>query len=229
MAQVEHKLRTAALVAGAAYLASAPHAAYLAQHSSARLGGLSADQVLAVDLLRLGVVTILASLIGAFFSGRNGLPGLGGSTTLRAAWRWYLGGAALSLGLYFAAGTLLAARFPAQYPCTIGWAAVALAKNSVFEEVIARYGMMTLAVGVLRSKVAGILVQATFFTLVSLRSLPSGADGISADVPTTLAIAAAFVVHLASGAVYARHGLLAASLFRAAAGLRLLIHPAIGC
>lgn len=224
----QEKLRTAALVAGAAYLASAPHAAYLAQHSSVRPGGLSADHVLAMDLLRLAVVTVLASLVGAFFSERNGLPGLGAEAT-RRGWRWYLGGGLFSLGLYLAAGNLLAARFPAQYPCTVGWAVVALAKNCVFEEVIARYGMMTLAVGVLRSKAAGNLVQATFFTLVSLRALPSGADGISADGTTVLAIGAAFLVHLGSGAVYARHGLLAASLFRAAAGLRLLIHPAIGC
>ncbi len=221
------KLRTAAVVAGAAYLASAPHAAYLAQQSSVRLGGLSADQVLAMDLLRLAVVTVLASLIGAFFSARNGLPDLGGGATLRRAWRWYLGGALWSVGLYFAAGSPLAARFPAQYPCAIGWAVVALIKNSVFEEVIARYGMMTLAVGVLRNKTAGNLVQATFFTLVSLRALPVNSGGW--DATTVLAIAAAFLVHLGSGAVYARHGLLAASVFRAATGLRLLIHPAIGC
>ncbi|MFO0725112.1 MAG: hypothetical protein U1E65_15130 [Myxococcota bacterium] len=234
MSSLGERARGAAWVAGAAYLVAALHAAHVAHEAlpegtRARAGSLSPDDILRADLLRLAVVILMSALIGALFSQRNGLLGLGSLDAVRRSWRWTAAGGALSLSFYLALGAAQAARFPAQYPCGVVWASLAWLKASVSEEVIARYGMMTLVTGVLRHRTSANLVQAVFFTMVSLRSL-TGAEGVlDLDSAGWWSLGSTFLVHLASGFVYARYGLVAAFGLRASTGLRLLLHPALGC
>lgn len=231
MSKVYLELQRAGLIAGAAFLVQAPYLVYLARVAypeavSRRFPALSTEDLLAAELLRIALTVVLAALIGAFLSVRNGLPGLGDRAAVRAALPWIVGAGVVSLAGYAVTGRQLSAALPGQYPDQLHWALVALAKGAVFDEVIARYGMMTIAMGVVRKAWAANLLQAIFFAGVGARALffEGGGAGPGLDALTLASVATSLAVSLAAGHVYARHGLYAAMALHAAFGLRFVAH-----
>jgi len=99
-------------------------------------------------------------------------------------------------------------------------------KGAVFDEVVARYGMMTLMVGVLRRPFAANVMQAIFFAAVGARALffDGGGQGPGLDLFTLAHLITPLAVALLAGHVYVRHGLLAAIALHAAVGLRYFAH-----
>ncbi len=231
MSAIHAGLRRAGLVAGAAYLVQAPYLVYLTRVAypealERRFPSMSTEDLLAAELVRIAVTVVLAALVGAFFSERNGLPGLGTRAGVRAAWPWIGGAGALALISHGLVGSQVAAQLPGQYPGELHWAVVALAKGAVFDEVIARYGMMTIVMGVVRRAHLANLLTAIFFAGVGARALffeGSGA-GPGLDALTLASLATSLLVNLAAGHLYAKHGLYAAMALHAAVGLRFVAH-----
>ena len=224
------KLTQAGLLSGLALCAVAPHAYYLGavahtERLSARYPGLSVQEILQLDLLKLGVLIVISSLVGSFFSRRNKLPDLGAVRALPKA-AWLLAPLA-SLIIYLTLGRALAERLPGQYPAALGWAAVVLVKGAVFDELVARYGMMTLFAGVTRSARGAIGLQAVFFTAIVFKDL--GALGVSAswDGLFVGSLVCSFVTHLVYGAVYAKYGLIPSMVVHALVDLRFVAHALV--
>jgi hypothetical protein len=214
------RLFRAAVLSGLAYLAAAPYIDHLSRPVDSDQ---VREQVLGADLLTTAAVVVISALVGTFFAARNGLPGLGDRRHLRAALPFVAGALGASILLQFLIGEALAKRLPAYYPSSIGWALAIAVKGAVFDEVVARYGMLTLIVGATRTRLLANLCQAIFFTVVAWKSMgasaPSSFDGfVAAGAVST------FAIHLAAGAVYLRFGLIAAALFHFAADLRFVLH-----
>lgn len=231
MSVVHQRLRRAGLVAGAAYLVQAPYLVYLTRVAypdaiAERFPSLSTEDLLGAELMRIAVTVVLAALVGAFFSARNGLPDVGDHRGVRAAWRWIAAAAALAIVSHAVVGSAVAAALPGQYPCALHWALVALLKGAVFDEVIARYGMMTIVMGVVRRAWIANVLQATFFAGIGARALffEPAAGGPGLDPLTLASVGTSWVVSLAAGHMYARHGLLAAIALHLAVGLRFPLH-----
>lgn len=231
MSEVQARLRRAGWVAGAAYLVQAPYLVYLTRVAypealAKRIPALSTEELLRLELLRIAVLVVLAALVGAFLSRRNGLPDLGDRHQLRRAAPWIAGAALGSVLSHAAVGSDVAAALPGQYPCEVRWALVTQLKGAVFDEVIARYGMMTIVMGVVRRVALANVLQATFFAGVAARALffDAGGGGPGLDALTIASVGTSWLVNLACGHVYARHGLYAAIGVHLAVGLRFPVH-----
>lgn len=231
MSEVQQRLRRAGWVAGAAYLVQAPYLVYLTRVAypdvlAKRVPALGAEELLRLELLRIAVLVVLAALVGAFLSVRNGLPDLGDRSQLRGAAPWIGGAALLSILSHAVVGSQVAAALPGQYPCELRWALVTMLKGAVFDEVIARYGMMTIVMGVVRRVALANVLQATFFAGVGARALffDAGGAGPGLDALTLASVGTSWLVNLACGHVYARHGLYAAIGVHLAIGLRFPAH-----
>ncbi|MCC7384516.1 MAG: CPBP family intramembrane metalloprotease [Deltaproteobacteria bacterium] len=231
---LQQRLRAAAIVAGIAYAAQAPYLYYLARVAypttlSQRHPALTAEQVLGADLIRVAIVVILASLIGALFVERAGLVGLGTRASKRSLLVLFAMGAAASAVIYTVVGRSIAEKLPGQYPCALGWALVGTLRGALFEEVVARYGMMTLLVGITRRTWLANILQAIFFSAVSTRAIAFATGPLALDALTAATIVTSLIVNLIAGGLYAKRGLASAAAFHLGISTRFTLHAVAGC
>jgi len=223
-------LGTAAVVAMAALLGVTPYVYYLSRvgfaHLLARQAASRAPaELIQAELLSIGFVVLVAALVGTLAARRYGLAGIGDRAMLRQA-RNLLVFAAPALGVlsYLLFGRVMAARVPGIYPSSFGWAMGHAVKGALFDEVVARYGMMTILCGVVRRPLAANVLQAVFFTVLALLGLSFFGLHPSLSLFFVTSVAATFATHLVQGAVFARYGLGAAMIFHLGLGIQYPLH-----
>lgn len=241
-----HRLRVAALLAAVALCAVAPYLHYLTNVAFAaaarrRLPGMTAAELLCTEWIALALVVVTASLAGTLGAERYGLRGVGDGASLQEAkWLILLVAPLLSLASYWLLGRHLAERVPGYYPAGLGWALAHVLKGALFDEVVARHGMMTICCGALASRAAGDsagtaprltwkvwlanLFQAAFFTALGLGGLSFYGLAPSLSFFFVASLVASLAIHLSLGYVYARYGLVSAMAFHLALGLKHLVH-----
>ena len=226
------RLSYAAAIAALAFAAAVPYIVYLTrvafpERVREHFVGLDPDEVLRADLGAIFVLVAIASIVGSLFAERYRLRGIGGLDDLRAA-RWLLAAApVLLLVSYFAFGRVMAERIPGTFPATLGWAFVATAKNAVFDEVVARFGMMTIVAGLAPRTWQANVLQAVFFTALVFKGLGFFGLAASWDVPFVASLVMTFAMHLYFCHLYARYGLLAAVVAHAIVDLEYPLHVAL--
>jgi hypothetical protein len=223
-----------AVVAIAATLGVAPYVYYLSRVAFAtevaeRMPLRPPAELVRSELLSIAFVVVVAALVGTLFARRYGLAGVGDRTSIRRAGKLLLLGAPmLGVASYLLFGRVMAARIPGYYPSSLGWALGHVLKGALFDEVVARFGMMTILCGIVRRPMVANLLQAIFFTLLALLGLsffglrPSGSAFFVASLVAT------FATHLVLGAVYARFGLVPAMLFHLGMGIQYPLHVLLG-
>ena len=226
-------LRTTALVAAVALLGVAPYVYYLTSVAFAdrlreRFTEAGLAQLIRAELGSIGFVVLIASLVGSVFAKRYGLAGLGDWRSLHRA-RWLIVGLApaLSLATYLLFGRAIAERVPGYYPEALHWSAAKVLKGALFDEVVARFGMMTILCGVVRRIWLANLLQALFFTGLAVLGLSFYAVEPAASAYFLASIAASVGIHLYLGWAFARYGLLVAMAFHLAYGLKFIVHAAL--
>lgn len=225
------RLRVAGLLAGAAFLSAAPYVHFLgtdlvAERLAARFPGVSMGEAVHVDLRLMAVLVVMSALAGTFFSARYRLGGVGGLTEIVVARRWVAGGAVAAVAWALLLAPSLRAALPGYLPETFPRALAHLAKGVVFEEVVARFGLMTVVAGAVPRAWMANVVQAVFFTAVGIEGLAFFGFGPSPVFGASIAFS--FALHLVLGGVYARYGLLAAMAVHAAVDVRFLFLPLLG-
>jgi hypothetical protein len=186
----------------------------------------STREVVTTDFLLVWLLLALCSLVGCFLSQRYQLAGLGTWQQLReAAPVVIVGGFALGAASYLVFGRRLAEVAPGLYPDAIGRALLMALKGALVEETVARFGMMTILAGMVRRPWLANILQAAFFTAISVKALAF--FGVEVDGFVKASMAAGFALHLVLGAVYARWGLIPAALMHLVADLKFAVHAVI--
>ncbi len=180
------------------------------------------------DLVSIGLVVLVAALVGTLAARRYGLAGIGDGALLRQSrWLLLLGGPAFGVASYLVFGRALAARVPGIYPISLGWALGHAVKGALFDEVVARYGMMTILCGVVRNHRLANALQAVFFTILAVLGLSFFGLRPSLSAFFVANVVATFLTHVVLGAVFARYGLAAAMLFHLGVGIQYPLHVAL--
>lgn len=223
---VSRRLLEAGVLAGLAFLAVVPHMHYLTRVAFAdavkrRFSGVPLAKVLEADLAVLGILIAICAVAGSLLAERYGMAGLGNLRSWRASLRWTLpGGALLSLLTYLLFGRHLARLVPGYYPSSPGWAVVVLFKGALFDEMIARHGVMSILGGATRRPWIANLLQALIFTWLTTHGLSFHGVELQWSWMLAASLTSSMVVHLALGAVCARHGLAASSTMHAVVDLK---------
>ncbi|MBW2528803.1 MAG: CPBP family intramembrane metalloprotease [Deltaproteobacteria bacterium] len=223
-------LRTTAWVAVVALLGVAPHLYYLTSIAFAdrlreRFTDSGLQDLIRAELASVALVVLVVSSVGALFAKRYGLVGVGSVADLRRARLWVLAVApALSLATYLLFGRAIAARVPGYYPEELYWALAKALKGALFDEVVARFGMMTILCGIFRRVWLANVLQAAFFTVLAVLGLSFYAVEPTASVYFAVSIAASVGIHLLLGWTYAKYGLVTAMALHFVYGLKFLLH-----
>jgi hypothetical protein len=224
------RLLEAGVVAGLAFLAVAPYLHYLTRVAfgdAARrfVAPVPLTRALEADLLLLGVLVTACALAGSLFGRRHGLAGRGDLRLLRASLSRVLpAGAVLAAGTYLLFGRHLAARVPGIYPASLAWAALLLIKGAVFDEAVARYGVMTLLCAAVRRPWIANLLQAALFTWLTSRNLAFHGVTIPWGLFLLASLASSLAVHLGHGLAFARFGLASSVTMHAVTNLKYVAH-----
>lgn len=218
------------LLAGAAWLSVVPYAyrsAYTFSEALERSVRLSPGEVLRADLLSLGALVVLAALVGSGFSRRYQLGGLG-PWPFEAGWWRHVGVLAplFALVSYVSFGRVMAQRLPGTFPSEVPWALAYAVKGAVFDEVVARYGLMTIAAGVVRPAWANVL-QALFFTATIWKGLGLFGVKVGFEPYFVASVVSTFGLHLYLGWLYHRRGLGTAMAAHLVYDLRFLLHALV--
>ncbi len=226
-------LSRAAVLAGAAFLGAAGYVYYLTivafpDRIDRRFGAASREQILRVDMAMIALLVVVAALVGSIFAKRYRLAGLGTFADLRRSLLLVLtAGPALSIFSYLAYGLAIVDVVPGYYPRQVIWALAVVAKGVLFDEVVARYGMMTIFAGVTPKLWLANLLQATFFTAMVFKSLSFYGLAVVWNAYFLSSLATAFGSHLIYGGLYAKRGLYAAMALHLVVDLRFVAHALV--
>jgi len=157
------------------------------------------------------VICLLSGFAGSVFTRRLDLPGLG---DIR---RWkkevpYLAaaGLALMLFIYLTFDRYFYAVSPGSYPDLSLYMVLLPLKGSFTEELILRYGLVTIAVGICRNRYGGAALVAGFATILSLEYFEFAGIPLAWNYVCIMQLILAFLANLILGAVFVTRGLLAA-------------------
>lgn len=226
-------LSRAAVLAGAAFLGAAGYVYYLTvvafpDRVRERFVTVSREDLLRMDMTMIALLVVVAALVGSLFSERYRLAGLGRLEQLRAALPVIaVAGPFMALVSYLVFGRAIAELVPGYYPVEVIWALALVAKGVLFDEVVARYGMMTIFAGVAPRAWMANLLQATFFTALVFKSLGFYGLDVAWNAYFVLSLSASFFSHLVFGWLYSTRGLLAAMALHLVVDLRFLVHALI--
>jgi len=224
-AKPERVVLQATILMVIALVAAIPYIRYLLETAIGRgiLGVEAASGVFVTDLLLLGILLFLCALVGLAFAPRYRLPGLGLSKRLvRDFPLLVFGGLALAALTFFLFDRFFYAVSPGSYPTSPLMLFCLPVKGAVTDEVILRLGMLTLAVGLLKHRGAGVILIAALASLMSLRyfqflGIPMGFNYIM-----IAHLALSFLGNVALGYLYISRGLMHAMILKAAYGSRYL-------
>lgn len=230
------------LIGIAAVLAAFPYT-YIQSHGSwavpiARDWGESVPPglVFAFQFSLLTTIALISAFTGSLLHDRYKLPGLGEP---REAYRTFIkwGGWAAVAGIFL--GWFLHDRFfyavvPAKtgiymYPKDIFTSATLVVQTVFTKEVIFRFGLLTLAVGLFRGKhnTLAVILTALFAPALSLRQLLF-VDYAFFDFHTVSTLIWSLSLNLLVGFIYVKKGLFSTMTVRMCVDLRYLIYPLLG-
>jgi hypothetical protein len=218
-------VREASLLTIFALIAAFPYIRYLLDIAVGRgmLGAETASVVFVTDLFLLGVLLFLCGLVGLSFAPRHRLPGLGLTKQVaRDLPLVIFGGLALAVVTFFLFDRYFYDVSPVSYPTSILMLVCLPVKGAVTDEVILRLGMLTLAVGLLKQRDAGVMLVAGLAALMSLRYFQFLGIQMGFNYMVIVHLLISFVGNLALGYLYVRRGLMHAMIFKAVYGTRYL-------
>jgi hypothetical protein len=226
-------LLTTAWIALAGLLSVAPYVYYLtmvafADRLERRFPALGPAGLAQAELASAALVVLIAALTGALFARRYGLAGVGDRGALRRAAPWLALAPVVGVASYLLLGHALAQRVPQLYPTTLGWALARTLKGALFDEIVARFGMMTILCGIVRRKALANVAQATFFTALGVHGLSFFGTSPPLDALMVASVAATFGLHLGLGWLFARYGLWTCSLAHLLVGIEYPLHVLVG-
>jgi len=177
-----------------------------------------------IQSLMLFVICLLSASIGFSFTKRYGLPGLGISRKyVDSLPLLFIGGFAMAIFSYLVFDRFFYSISPMSYPGDVFSVIAIPVKAAVTEELILRFGLLTIAVGICRNSYGGILLVSIFATILSLKYL----NFIRADMAFSyifiVQLLLTFAVNCILGYLCVTYGLVYAMTFRFVMGLKYLL------
>ena len=208
-----------------ALAATVPYLQYLLETAVVRgmLGLETASNVFVTDLLLLALLLFLSSLVGLSFAPRYRLPGLGlTKQVVRDLPLLVLGGLTLAAVSFVLFDRYFYSVSPGSYPISPLMLVSLPLKGALADEIILRLGILTLAVGLLRHRGAGVILTAALAALMSLRYFQFLGMSLGVNYIMIAHLSLSFAGNLALGYLYVHRGLAHAMILKVIYGCRYL-------
>jgi len=180
-----------------------------------RNGGASgfdnAQALLRGQLAMIFAICMLSAIGGIMFTRRLNLPGIGDITR----WRYELpylmgGGLTLMVIAYLAFDRYFYSVSPESYPDLSLYMILLPIKGAFTDELILRFGLVTIGVGICRNRYGGAVLVAVFAAILSFKYLEFAGVPMEWNYICIMQLFLSFAVNLILGIVFVTRGLLSA-------------------
>jgi hypothetical protein len=152
-----------------------------------------------------------SSLVGRFFSARYGLAGLGSfAGMIKDIQKFVLLAIVLIPIFLFVLDPIIFKKISILNPQNLWAAAGVTLKSSIFEEIVLRYGVITILAGLLRRTYLAVFVGAVLATLLGVRSGFMTGMSLEPSLSLVLMVTVSLLLNLFYGYLYASRGLISA-------------------
>ena len=163
---------------------------------------------LPLQLFLLFIVCLLSAVVGFTFGKRYELPGLGTLQGYKKDLPWLLIiGAVLMMASYLFFDRYFYLLSPGAYHEEYIYLIAIPFKGAVTEELILRFGLVTIGVGICRNRYAGVVLVAIFATLLSIRYFTFIGVDIAFSYIFVVSVIITFLVNCILGYLFVTRGL----------------------
>ena len=180
-----------------------------------------------LDQLIIFIVLIyICSFVGFGFSEKYKFKGLGKFGETRKDLKYLLLVAIpLNIAIYLAFDKSMQEKIPTLYPDSYKWGlAKALMSSSTFE-VVSKFGLVTIVMGIFRNKHLAVILPAIFFAILVPKTFADYGVEFGRDYLSIMALSLALVYGIASGYLYVYRGLITVFVLRLLLDLKYFIYP----
>lgn len=157
------------------------------------------------------IVCMLSALAGSVFTKRLDLPGLGIGRRWLNEWPYLVaGGLVLMLIIYLTFDRYFYSVSPASYPDLSLYMVLLPLKGAFTEELILRYGLVTIAAGICRNRYGGAALVSGFATILSLKYFEFAGIPLEWNYVCIMQLILSFTANLILGTVFVTRGLFSA-------------------
>jgi len=177
-----------------------------------------------MGLFLLFILCLLSAVVGFSFSERRGLPGFGDKTRfIRSIPLLLLLGAVMTALSYFLFDRFFFKLSPASYPKNLLYLVSFPLKAAFTEEVILRFSLVTIGVGIFRSKGAGVALAAAVAALFTLKYFQLVGISFHLNYLIVTPLILSFLANLILGYLFVSRGLLYAMALNFLFGMKYAV------
>lgn len=179
---------------------------------------------LLMELLILFMICFLSSVIGFSFYQRRGLPGFGDKNHfIKSIPLLLVLGALMTIISYLLFDRYFIKLSPYSYPTNLLYLVSFPFKAAFTEEVILRFSLVTLGVGIFRRKMAGVVLAAAVATLFTLKYFQFVGISVGFNYLIVTQLLLAFTANFILGYLFISRGLLYSMALNFLFGMKYLI------
>jgi len=180
--------------------------------------------LLFIELFFLFIICFLSSIVGFSFSNRLELPGFGDKTGFVHSIPLLLAlGAVMTVLSYFLFDRYFFKISPASYPKDVLYLLMYPFKAAFAEEVILRFCLVTLGVGIFRSKVAGVVLVSVLASIFTIKYFHFLGMGFRLNYLFITHLLLSFLANLFLGYLFVTRGLLYAMALNFLFGMKYAV------
>jgi hypothetical protein len=177
-----------------------------------------------MELLILFIICLLSAVVGFSFYQRRGLPGFGDKNQfVRSIPLLLLLGALMTILSYLLFDRYFIKLSPSSYPKNLLYLLSFPLKAAFTEEVILRFSLVTIGVGIFRSRVAGVVLAAAVAALFTLKYFQFVGISVGFNYLMVTQLLLSFTANLILGYLFVSRGLLYAMALNFLFGMKYLI------
>ena len=179
---------------------------------------------LLMELLILFIICFLSSVVGFSFYQRRGLPGFGDKNQfVRSIPLLLLLGALMTILSYLLFDRYFIKLSPSSYPKNLLDIVSFPLKAAFTEEIILRFSLVTIGVGIFRSRAAGVVLAAAVASLFTLKYFQFVGISVGFDYLIVTQLLLSFTANLVLGYLFVTKGLLHAMALSFLFGMKYLV------
>lgn len=197
---------------------------FLSPVQSALSPTLNPKGFLLAQLFLLFIICLLSSIVGFSFSRKFELPGIGDWQHFRKSVPYlFLLGAVMAILSYYAFDRYFFQISPASYPKDSIYLLTYPLKAALTDEVILRLCFVTLAVGIFRNKIVGVILVSVVASLFTIKYFQFMGIGFQFNYLSVTQIMFSFWANMILGYLFVTRGLLYSMLLNFLLGMKYII------
>ncbi|MCX5868187.1 MAG: hypothetical protein NT009_12055 [Proteobacteria bacterium] len=214
--KLKEGLEDTVILTGLSIISCYPYFLYLWLQSPSETIGLHLEDRDFNSFLQGEVLVVLgasffSALVGRFFSRRYGLAGLGSFAEMFQEIHKFALLAIILIPIFlFVLDPIIFKKMSILNPRNLWAAAGVTLKSSIFEEIVLRYGVITILAGLLRRTYLAVFIGAVLATLLGIRSGFMTGMSLEPSISLILMVTVSLLLNLFYGYLYASRGLISA-------------------